>query len=361
MKILISHFYNPSFQLGGASRGVLDMTVALHQKPGYEIRVLLNDGPLADELKKAGVSYALIPRSKVRTSKILRGMREMIDSFRPDVIHSHHRFATFLFSTFFKKWAPILHTERVIQKDKVLLAKFGTLVVTVSESVRQNLIKRYKVPENRVRTIRNAVRFRKADPAAVEKLKKEFPKQPHQLFLLCVGRFEKQKAHMDLVHAAALLPENYRNRMRIFLAGEGELENALKNEIRKKDLEKNFIFLGYRQDIPEWLQVADALVLPSLWEGLPRVVIEAFYSGKTALATNIPETSEIVENGSNGILVPPKDPEAMSQAFKKMMDEPETLKRYAAKALETGRSFSFESMIEKYCAVYQELAQTRKK
>ena len=82
-------------------------------------------------------------------------------------------------------------------------------------------------------------------------------------------------------------------------------------------------FLGHRDDVPRLLAAADLLVLPSLYEGLPNVVLEAMRFQKPVVATAAPGTTEVVVDGETGLLVPVGKPVALAQAIRTVLDDPD--------------------------------------
>jgi len=129
-----------------------------------------------------------------------------------------------------------------------------------------------------------------------------------------VGRFAPQKNHRLLVEAfaqaLARLPS-----MELWLVGEGSLRPQVEEQVQKAGLVEHVRFLGLRRDIPELLSQADALLLPSDWEGVPLVVLEAMAAGKPVVATKVGGVPELVEHGVTGFLVPPGDPGALAEAI----------------------------------------------
>lgn len=355
MRILIFHLHDDKFEMGGADRGVLDLASAL-KVGGDEVHVMTNRGPFACDVLAKGISVIELPRSKRSLFKTLGIIRTHIATFQPEIFHSHHRYTTFLLDLFFKgKGIPILHTQRVQTWDKRFLFRGGDFVAAVSESLRKHMVKYYGVPEKRTRAVINAVALKAPDPEILQSLKIKFPRANGFFYALCSGRFHEQKGHSYLVDAVALLNENQRQKLRVLLAGDGPLETELKLKIREKRLEHNFIFCGYVRDISTYLEFCDFSVLPSLWEGLPRVVLESFFMGRPVVATDIPGTADVMENGVNGLVVRPRDPEDLARALGEILDRPEKLSNLREGARESSKKYSFEAMVHGYQNLYREL------
>lgn len=355
MNILFTHLYDSSSGLGGADRGVLELASAIKNRYGANMMVIANEGELLKELSARGVLVTAIPSSKVFTVQTLFILHKVIHHFHPDVIHSHHRYTTFLLDNFFKKKTRILHTERVIHRNKQWVYRYGHFVTTVSDGVRNNLIQSFHVPPECVLTIPNAVEPHLPDEEKIKQIHHDFRKANDEIFGLCTGRLHEQKGHVYLIEAVALLPENIRRKLKIFLGGDGPLHASLQKLVRDKNLEKNIIFLGYTSSIYEWLTVCDFLILPSLWEGLPRSVLEAMNMSKAVIATDIAGTNEAVIADFNGLLVPAKDSSALSKAILRFLTDPSLREKLLRGARETAEKFSFDKMTLRYFELYSKL------
>ena len=140
------------------------------------------------------------------------------------------------------------------------------------------------------------------------------------------------------------------------IEGEGEEERKMKKLCVELKIEKNVIFAGERSDIPEILFSKDIFVLPSLREGLGLAILEAMACGKPVIATNVGGIPEVVKDGENGILVSPKDPEALYRAMNELLDDREKrekMGRIGKRVCE--ESFSSNAMIEKIENLYDSL------
>ena len=119
-------------------------------------------------------------------------------------------------------------------------------------------------------------------------------------------------------------------------------------------------FAGHREDVPRLLAASDLLVLPSLYEGLPNVVLEAMRFRKPVVATAAPGTTEVVADGQTGLLVPLRDPPALAQAIRTIVQDPDRGRRLgAAGRARVESEFRVETMIDGYAALYEELARAK--
>ncbi len=357
MKILYASLYEPRFSMGGAEKVLLDLAVAMRRDYGASVAVAVNPGDLQRELFKLGIEVIPIAWPKWRTPETLWKLKAALERLKPDVVHSHHRYTTFLLDSFFRSRARILHTEHVLRQDKTVFFRYGHQATAVHESVRENLVRRYGVPPQAVVTIPNAVARSISIPDRVEELRLRYRRSSAEVHVLLVGRLELQKGHRYLIEAVMRMPEPYRQRLRIYFAGQGSLETDLKAQIRSFRLEDCFHFLGYEQHIADYLAFCDFMVLPSLWEGMPLVVLEAAAAGRAVIATDIPGTRETIRHEKTGMLVPPRNGLKLAQAVMDWMDHPEKVRGFGQEARKfSEQEFSFPVMMERYQRVYQALA-----
>jgi glycosyltransferase involved in cell wall biosynthesis len=356
MRILHVQFVDPVCGMGGAEQVVFNLAEAMKERYRFHVQGAVNECRLANRLREAHIPVSTIFREKFKTLTTLKKMGEIIGSFRPDLVHSHHRYATFLIDIFFKRQVKILHTEHLWNSNKRAFFRYGHFAAAVSEEVRSNLISRYKVPPERVKTIPNAVRPRVADPVRLRALQVKYPKRHDQLFGVCLGRLEKQKGHRYLMEAVQRLPPAYRDRLKFFLAGEGTLKSSLQMTAAEKGVAGNFIFLDFYPDVAELLSLGDFLILPSLWEGMPLAVIEAYSASRPVIATDIPGTREIVINEKTGRLVPPLSGAALADGLQWALDSTAAFKTMGEEAYCYWKAhFSFDAMIETYYELYLQI------
>ena len=133
--------------------------------------------------------------------------------------------------------------------------------------------------------------------------------------ILFAGRLAEQKRVDDLLKALDLL-QHVQPNVRTVIAGSGPLRNRLEETARAYHLNERVRFLGHRNDVPDLLVAADLVVLPSAYEGLPNVVLEAMRFRKPVVATSALGTTEVVINGQTGLLVPIGNTSLLARAIR---------------------------------------------
>jgi glycosyltransferase involved in cell wall biosynthesis len=177
-----------------------------------------------------------------------------------------------------------------------------------------------------------------------------------------VGNLIERKGHAVLLHAlAAIGGRGTHVPWRLAIAGEGVERPRLEALTREYGLTDRVRLLGARNDIPDLQAGADVFVMPSLWEGLPLAVLEAMVAGKPIVASRTSGIPEAIEDGRQGVLVPPGDVQALADALWRLMNEPELRASLGRAALERARSrFTIAAMVDQYERLYRQyLAQSQ--
>jgi starch synthase (maltosyl-transferring) len=211
-----------------------------------------------------------------------------------------------------------------------LTSWLSTGSVCVSEGVRRFSIEVGRLDPDRLVVIPNGVDpapFDRAEP--IDRASIGVP--PDAFLTLYVGRLDPQKGLNILLDAAAkLIPT--RPDWHLVLVGDGPERGSLKCRIEADPLLKGRIHrLGRRDDVPGLLKAADLLVLPSLWEGMPNVVLEAMAARLAVVGTSVEGTEDLVVPGQTGWLVAPGNVEELTLALLEAAD-PSRLRIYGQAA-----------------------------
>lgn len=345
----------------GGTETVIVQLAEAYRDAGFHVCVCAEDGPGADRIRDLNIPFYSIPDIQNKHPgvmlKVMASLCTIIRREKINVVHTHHRMAAFyarLLKIFFRFL--FLNNVHNTFTDKKCLTRFalgGAVNIAVGSAVKENMVRDYGIPESRVRVIYNAVKapapLAQADPLLAG-LRKE-----GRFLVGNVGRINTQKGFEYYIEAAKLLKsENLP--ITCLIIGEGVLENHIKEKVRDENLEDTVIFTGFRTDVTDVMAQCDLIVLSSLWEGFPLTPIEAFSVGRTIVATDVPGTMEIVQNGANGLIVPMKDPQALADGMKRLYSEPALRNQLEAGALQTYREkFSYESFRDNYLWLLEQL------
>ena len=228
-------------------------------------------------------------------------------------------------------------------------------VIAVSNETADHLIRVEGAPVSKVTAIHNGIDFervRVSGPDAGSNLRRELDLGETFTFLVA-GRLHPEKGYEPLFQAVQRLKARATRPFVVLAAGRGPFLNRYQEQVASLGLGNQVRFLGFRSDLADLMVASNVFVLPSVAESFGLVLAEALYLGRPVLATRVGGIPEIVDDGRDGLLVPPGDPLALSHAMESFLRGEVELPGQGKAAIEKVRArFSFEEMMRKYEAVY---------
>ncbi len=224
-------------------------------------------------------------------------------------------------------------------------------VIFVSENARSRM-----GPVSRAVTIPNGIDLRPVQQNSRETLRAALCAPKESVVVVGVGRLHPQKGYDVLLEALALLqpaPET----LRLWIVGDGEEHAALEAQTRALNLQDTVQFLGAREDIPDLLRAADIFVLPSRFEGMPYILLEAMAAGMAIIASEVGEVGNIIEENKTGFLVPSGAPAGLAKRIKTLSQSPKIRKEFGAAARAKTGNYEAEPMVRRLTGVYKSLLQ----
>jgi glycosyltransferase involved in cell wall biosynthesis len=239
--------------------------------------------------------------------------------------------------------------------DKRVLARFPRLIA-VSSDIARELVQHGANPA-RVTTVLNAIDHRhfKRDPSRVAAARTALGVQPQHIVIGAVGRLEPQKRFDLLLEAFAALqitsPE-----LRLIIAGDGSLRQALETQRDALGLRESVLLTGHVADVIPLHHAFDLFVQSSDYEGTPNAVLEAMAMGTPIVATEAGGTSELIYDGTHGRIIPIGKVDRLIWGLQAALADPVTTRAMAARArLRVEGELSFESRVRKVEGIYQEM------
>ena len=244
-------------------------------------------------------------------------------------------------------------------------ALLSSRIIVNAEAIRTVLVTRMGIPGDKVRVVYNGVdseKFGRVSEARVRRLRSALGLDPSDLVFTLPGRLTPQKNHRCLIKAVALLPSIPRNLKVVFVGNELDmpLKTTLVSSIEALGLRGHFLFGGAQADMAAMYAVSDVVVLPSLWEGFPNVILEAMAARRPVVASDIADNARLVRHGENGYLFPIDDESALAAALATLISlSPDARARLG----EAGRqlvdsSYSMSRMVDSTVQIYRELEGT---
>jgi glycosyltransferase involved in cell wall biosynthesis len=364
--------------LGGAQQNTL-YCVANHNRELYEACLVAGTGGEldheAEQLADADVrlvDWLRYPISPIRDLAAVFKLKRLLKEWSADVVHTHSskagvigRLAARLAGVpvtvhtvhgwSFNDTQPALLRRFYIALER-WLARSTDALVTVAAADRDNGLKLGIGSPEQYRVIHSGIDIQSyRRPASARELaRKELGFGPDAVVVGTVACLKHQKAPLDFVEAAKLATASD-PRLGFFIAGDGPLRTEVEKAVAKAGLDDKFLLLGWRQDIPELLAAMDLFVLTSLFEGLPRAVLQAMAAGVPVIATAVNGTPEVVIDGETGRLIEPGKPDQASSAMVEMAKGAQFAARLAENATaRLGEKFEIRGMVRDLDALYSE-------
>lgn len=322
-----------------------------------------------DTLEQVGVDVTYLGRHKfdpVTYPALLR----VLGRQQADLVHMHGYGAT----TFGRLCAWRLGIPAVLHEhanhtdtpwfQKVadrLLAPHTDLAIAVSESTAEFTIRARLMPAERTKVVYLGAPLdefaRPRSAADVEAARRSLGIDSSTVAVGTVTRLMPSKGNQYLV---AAVPELVRRhpQARVFIVGEGELQQALRDQAAALELGDRLSFVGFRRDVAEVLTALDIVVFPSLWEGTPLTAFEALAAGKPIVATDADGLLDILTDRQDALVVPKRDATALARAVGEIIDDGALAGRLSTAAARTGAQYDIGAFVRKMERLYEILHET---
>lgn len=173
--------------------------------------------------------------------------------------------------------------------------------------------------------------------------------------VVSAGRLSPEKGHRFLIEAIGLLKKQEKNRVFV-LCGDGPCYTDLIDQAKALGVFGQCRFPGFQRNIQEFFQAMDLMVLPSLTEGLPNVILEAFALAKPVVSTRVGGVPELMIEGENGYMVEKERPDLLAAAIAGSLDDPEKMRAMGEAGYQRVRTeFSFEGQNQELEAIYHHM------
>lgn len=293
----------------------------------------------------------------------------------PTIVHTHSSKAGIIgrWAAWFSRVPIIVHTAHghvfyghfgtVVSKlflaIEKLTAPITDLMIALTEGERQDYLEYKLCPIEKTVTIHSGVDIRKFNHSMPDKgeaatFAGALGLKSTGLVIGTVGWLLPIKGPMVLLEAMERVWRIYPDAQLVYV-GKGDLLGELKARVERSNAGERVYFLGWRDDIHKVMTVFDLFVLPSLNEGMGRVLVEAMACGKPLIASDTGGIPDLLKHDRNGLLVPPGDAEKLADAILKLLGEPERAVRMGVYGREFCRQFSIEAMLQKIDQSYQKL------
>jgi glycosyltransferase involved in cell wall biosynthesis len=363
-----------SFYIGGTERQFVNLSRAIDpSRFDLHLACLERRGDLLNEIDRSRIPVSEYPVHSLYQPETFRQQLSLAGYLRRNkiqILHSYNFYSN-VFAIPAARLAGVPVTVAAIRdmgpyltpmKKRVhrFVCRFADSIVVNAEAIRKWLIAE-GYSEEKITVIRNGIdfsRFREKTNGA--SLRRELGLPPRAPLVLLFSRLNPLKGIEYFLQSASIVAGHFPE-ARFLIVGDAPQTGAdyikgLKDDVARLGLENRVIFTGFRLDTPELLSEAAVSVLPSLSEGLSNTLLESMAAGVPVVATNVGGNTEVVEEGVTGLLVPPRDPEAIAHAVCLLLKNPElasSLGRAGKKSVI--ERFSLDRMVRETEGLYLKL------
>lgn len=363
------------FGIGGTERQVLNLVQGLDtSRFGVEVACLKRWGALLPEMEATG-----IPITEYRTTSLynhvavwnqMRFLKHLIKR-KVEIVHTYGFYsnvfaipparlagAAAVVASIRDTGEHLTPMQRRIEK---LFCRMADCIVTNAEAVRTRLTNEGYDAEKIV-VIHNGIELsRYARKPNELGLHRELGVPSNTPLVAVFARLNELKGIEYFLRAAADLIKRFRN-VRFLIVGDGASRLELEKYAEHLGLNKHVVFLGFRLDVPTLLSEISVSVLPTLSEGLSNSLLEAMAASVPVVATRVGGNPEVVQGGITGLLVPPRDAEALARAIGQFLEQPSLGKKFGLAGRErVSKQFALEQMTRATERLYEGLMERSSK
>ncbi len=349
----------PELNVGGVETGTIDLARHL-VKLGHKAVVVSAGGDLVRELEACGAIHYQLAAQKKSFISVFRAVPRLVEIIKKekiDIVHARSRVPAWIAYFACRRAGTAFITTCHGYYSKHFFSRvmgWGKRVIVLSNCIARHMIDDFNVPHERIRLIPRSVDLEKFKFSSPGKRRRE------EFNVGIVGRITPLKGHLYFIKAMARVVKAV-PRLKVWIVGDAPASQAAYKEqveilARRLGLSGCIEFLGIQRDVAAIYAHLDLLVLATVThEAFGRVIIEAQASGVPVVATEVGGVVDIIENGANGLLVPPADPAAMADAVIRIAKDP----RLAINLAENGyakvkEKYNLELMVKSTLDVYKD-------
>lgn len=344
--------------VGGAEKAFVRVLSGLKSR-GWEVEAvsLRDSGPLASELLREQIPVTALNCGGLWDLRAFWRLKRLVQSSKPDVVLSFLHQANL-----YGRLAACSHRQAVVVSGIRVADRRRTVTwldrwtsgrvdqyVGVSQQVMNSHAKWCGLSPSRCEWIPNGVDL----PEKLQEAERATDR------LLFVGRLTEQKSPQTLLDAFSQL-QSQGNNLTLQIVGDGPLRSALQQQASRLNIDQSVQFLGQRTDVPKLMQKATVFVLPSLWEGMPNVVLEAMANGLPVVCSDVDGIRDVVTDRRTGMLTRPGDADSVMAALTELLGDATFCRKMADSAYQVvSQRFSWDDIVEQYDTLLRRLAASR--
>lgn len=360
-------FVLPYLNQGGTEKQALSLIKGLSDR--YKISLVAPDGKGAPQFRALPITQREFTRWDFNffkgVSELIKGIKEIHTEQAIDLVHVHGAHELMAAVRLALGKVPIIFTVHGYHGDSAEFSyrmscwfsnRFANQVISVCDAEYKTL-KELGLNTKKLHLIYNGVSEPSLDAHKSTQIAERFNLDPtNQIILGTAARLNEAKGLTYLLKAfATITPDKIGNKkLRLAIAGTGELEASLKQEADDLGIGDRVIFTGYQDDLPNLMNLFDIFVLPSLQEACSLACAEAMSQAKPVVGTCVGGIAEQVSDRQTGFIVNPRDPDGLAARLIELINDQDLRDRFAKNGYTRYRQlFSSELMLDKTAELYE--------
>ncbi|MBU7586661.1 MAG: glycosyltransferase family 4 protein [Nostoc sp. TH1S01] len=353
MRIL--HITNHVEKIGNGIVNVAVDLACLQSQDGHDVAVASAGGEFETLLARHNAKHFQLDQSRqpLNLLKAVWRFREIIQQFKPDIVHAHMMTGVVLAGILRKayKYNLVSTVHNEFQRSAVLMG-LADRVIAVSQAVSHSMVRR-GIPQDKLRVVANGTLDSPRHPSIQDYL----PLPLHRPAITTVAGMYTRKGIAELITAFTKIAPNFPE-AHLYLVGEGpdrSIFEAIVENIPCNALRQRIHFEGFQPAPQRYMLASDIFVLASYCESFGLVLTEAREAGCAIVASDVDGIPETLDNRQAGILVPPKDSQTLATALAQLLSNPVQLQYWKNRAKQNLERFKALRVHEETMAVYREL------
>ncbi|WP_226643221.1 glycosyltransferase [Mesobacillus subterraneus] len=322
--------------------------------------------------KERGINILTFEQSSRYDFSVIKKLISFIKKEKIDIIHTHgaraNLYGYFLNKLTDVKWVITVHSDP--RNDFLGRGIKGKMFTSLNLAVLRNadhffaistrfkdMVEGYGVSSQKITTIYNGVDFNEDSISSRKVSRADMKLLQNDFVLLMVARFDPVKRHDIALEAVEQVRRDYPN-VKLLLLGDGQTKPEIEKLVKSKDMDKNVIFLGYKENVRDFYRLADITLLTSRTESFPLVLLESARENVPVITTDVGGVHEMIPDSKMGFIVPVDDEDSIANAIFKAIKLKETgdLQNMGTRFnVFASNNFSLQSFADSVYQAYQSL------
>ncbi|NET01664.1 MAG: glycosyltransferase family 4 protein [Sphaerospermopsis sp. SIO1G2] len=348
----IIHILNHIQEIGNGIVNVAIDLACLQAKAGYEVAIISAGGEYEKLLTQFGVQHYYLNQSRhpINIIKAAVNYQKIIQAFQPDIVHAHMMTGIVLARTLkVNRRYNIISTVHNEFQSASLLMGLADRVIAVSEAVKNSMIKR-GIPQHKLRVVRNGT----LGSPRTRNIRDYQPLELNNQAIVTVAGMYKRKGIAELISAFAKIAEEFPT-AHLYLVGNGPDRELFISQAKSTSVVDRIHFEGFQPEPQKYLLGSDIFVLASHQDPCPLVISEAREAGVAIIATQVDGIPEALDYGQAGVLVPSQNNQALAQALRELLSNPNILQQWKDRAQENLDQLNVVRVNRETLSIYHEL------